>query len=256
VTGTSRCVTSPALRGEGLGRKAIEAALEELAERFVEPLEHRHELRGVVDWIMSKQAPPPLDQDELKLLTLLDELPDVAPGSGQRQVCQVVSWEQPVPLNARSSVPPFPLDTLPDWQRDWAAAVAREKGANVDLTATLSLGVIAGAVARHVVVTPRAGWVEPIYLYLACALAPGQRKTPAYKAAFRPVRALERRRILEWEEHAKLAAISGAIYDKRRRELIGDSPTTTSSARSCSPNARPRSTRGSARRRRRRSPGC
>jgi hypothetical protein len=208
------------LRGEGLGRKAIEAALEELADRFAEPLENRRELRQVVDWIMRKPAPAPLDRADVELLGLLEELAP-APAAAQRQVGRA-SWEQPVPFGVTLPVPSFPLETLPDWQREWAVAIAREKGASVDLAATLSLGVVAGALARHVVVMPRPGWTEPLNLYLATALDPGQRKTPMFKAAFRPVRALERRRIIEWDAQSSLTRISAAILDKRRREVIAE----------------------------------
>jgi hypothetical protein len=204
-------------RGQGLGRAAITAELEELTERFVEPLEDKRELHRVVDWVMRK--PAPLDRNEQELFEALDELGEKPPVP-KRRVSRVDAWEEPVPLGERLSVPEFPLDVLPDWQRSWALAIAVEKGASVDLAAALSLGVIAGALARHVVVMPRAGWTEPSNLYLAVALDPGQRKTPLFKAALRPVRALERKRGLEWEEHAKLTTLSGAIYEKRRRELV------------------------------------
>jgi hypothetical protein len=192
------------LRGQGLGARAIVAALGELVERFAEPLEDPRELHQVVDWIMSKPAPPPIDPDELELLGLLDGLGE-ARVVGKRRVRRAEPWEPPVPLRDRLQVPPFPLEVLPGWQRDWVDAISNEKGASVDLAATLSLGVIAGGLARNVVVEPRRGWTEPLNLYLAIALDPGQRKTPLFKAAVRPVRALERRRVLEWEEQAKLA---------------------------------------------------
>jgi replicative DNA helicase len=132
------------------------------------------------------------------------------------------SWEQPVPLVDRPPVPSFPLDTLPGWLRSWAVETAAEKGASVDLAGTLGLGVVAGALARHVQVSPRPGWYEPLNLYLATALEPGQRKTPVFKAAFRPVRSLERRRISAWEEQTRLVTLSGEILDKRRKELINE----------------------------------
>jgi replicative DNA helicase len=139
-------------------------------------------------------------------------------GSSSRRL----AWEEPVPLAGRPPVPPFPIEKLPGWLRSWAVETAAEKGANVDLAGTLALGVVAGALARHVQVSPRPGWWEPINLYLAVALEPGQRKTPVFKAAFRPVRTLERKRIGEWEEQNRLVSISGAILDKRRKELIDE----------------------------------
>lgn len=209
------------LRGEGLGGRVIEAALEELSERFVEPLEDRRELTQVVNWILSKPAPPPIHPVDLELLAVLDRLPVKITGR-QRRARRAVGWEQPVPLRSRSPVPSFPLDVLPTWLREWAVAIAHEKGACVDAAVNLSIGVIAGALARHVVVMPRPGWTEPINVYIVTALDPGQRKTPLYKAALRPVRALERRRILEWDEKAALTRILVSIIEKRRKEMIAD----------------------------------
>ena len=67
------------LRGEGLGAKAIRAALEELQERFTEPTGRRGEIGGIVRWVMGKGAPPPLDPVDVELLALLDKLPGSPP---------------------------------------------------------------------------------------------------------------------------------------------------------------------------------
>ena len=130
------------------------------------------------------------------------------------------TWEQPVPFAARGEMPPVPIETLSDWAADWATSIAAEKGATLDLSANLVLDVVAGAIARHVQVSPRPGWYEPTNLYTIVALAPGQRKSPVFKAALRPVRTLERQLIRAWEEQSVLVALSGAILDKRRKELV------------------------------------
>ena len=78
------------------------------------------------------------------------------------------------------------------------------------------------AIARNVQVSPRPGWYEPTNLYVIVALAPGQRKTPVFKAALRPVRTLERQRMRDWEEQERLVEISGAIFEKRRKELVSE----------------------------------
>jgi Protein of unknown function (DUF3987) len=133
-----------------------------------------------------------------------------------------VTWEQPVPLAARGTLPPFPIETLLDWSAAWATAIAAEKGAALDLSANLVLDVVADAIARHVQVSPRAGWYEPTNLYTIVALAPGQRKSPVFKAALRPVRTLEQQLIRDWEEQNALVTLSGAILDKRRKELVNE----------------------------------
>jgi hypothetical protein len=215
------------LRGEGLGAKAIRAALEELQERFTEPTGRRGEINAIVRWVLRKPAPPPLDPVDVQLLRALDELPKVPPPAAHpkeqpREAPTAESWEQPVPLTGRLQPPAFPIDALPGWLRSWAIELAREKQASIDLAAVLGLGVVAGAIARHVQVSPRPGWWEPLNLYVAVALEPGQRKTPVFKAAFRPVRALERARMQAWDEQNALVVLSEAILDKRRKGLIAE----------------------------------
>jgi hypothetical protein len=60
------------------------------------------------------------------------------------------SWEEPVPLASRTSAPAFPIETLLDWTATWATAISSEKGAALDLGASLALDVVAGAIARNV----------------------------------------------------------------------------------------------------------
>jgi hypothetical protein len=132
------------------------------------------------------------------------------------------TWEEPVPLATRDAVPEFDVSLLSGWMAEFAAAITVEKGAALDLGAILILDVVAGALARHVHVSPRPGWFEPVNLYSVVALAPGQRKSPVFKAALRPVRTLEQQLIHDWEEQQKLVMLSGAIVDKRRKSLIDE----------------------------------
>ena len=60
----------------------------------------------------------------------------------------------------------FPLDSLPPWLDAWVTESSAEKGASPDIAANVALGVHAGALARHVQVSPRPGWYEPCNLYL------------------------------------------------------------------------------------------
>ena len=66
------------LRGEGLGAKAIRAALEELQGRFAEPTGRHGEIAGIVRWVMAKPAPAPLDPVDVELLAVLNQLPTTA----------------------------------------------------------------------------------------------------------------------------------------------------------------------------------
>ncbi len=166
------------LRGEGLGAKAIRAALEDLQERFTEPTGRRGEIDGIVRWVMGKEAPPPIDSVDVELLHALDGLPETPPRDARSGATEATkgdraggdgqprdaSWERPVPLTGRDAAPRFEIALLPGWLADWSNAIAAEKGAALDLGANLALGVISGAIARNVQVSPRPGWYEPTNL--------------------------------------------------------------------------------------------
>lgn len=202
------------LRRRGLGAEEIAAALQEVnARRCRPPLAASEVLRLARD-VARRYEPGDPEQEHARA--------GARAALGERGAGRWIaaSWEEPVPLVGRPQVPSFPVDALPGWLQEWSIEIAREKGASVDLAATLGLGGVAGATARHVQVSPRPGWHEPTNLYLAIALEPGQRKTPVFKQAFRPVRVLERARMQAWDEQNALVAISGAILDKRRKELI------------------------------------
>ena len=131
-------------------------------------------------------------------------------------------WELPVPLLDQPRLPGFPVECLPPWLREWAVALAAEKGASVDIAANLALAVVSGAISRHVQVSPRPGWYEPVNLYVIAALVPGQAKTPVFKVALRPVRTLEAKRIAAHVEVAQAAALAGKLVEKQERDLLNE----------------------------------
>jgi replicative DNA helicase len=131
-------------------------------------------------------------------------------------------WETPVPLFQQPTTPTFPVECLPKWLRKWVVAVAAEKGASRDIAANLTLAVASGAIARHVQVSPRPGWYEPVNVYAIAALVPGQAKTPVFKAALRPVRTLEAKRLADHAQVAQAAALAGKLVEKQERELLNE----------------------------------
>ena len=85
-------------------------------------------------------------------------------------------WPEPVPLHAAPDVPPFPVELLPPWMRDWVSAQSVELQVPADLPALLALGVSAAGIARNVVVSPWPGWSrEPTNLSIFCGLTPGEK---------------------------------------------------------------------------------
>ena len=124
------------------------------------------------------------------------------------------SWEEPVPLDSRATLPSFPLATLPLGIAAMARAAAEEVQVPVDLTGALAMGVLSTAASGRAQVVVRGQWREPLNLYLVTAMPPGSGKSPAFKLMFDPVFAAERemqqdaarKRVTAETEHEKLIA--------------------------------------------------
>jgi hypothetical protein len=97
------------------------------------------------------------------------------------------AWPDPLPISPVATVPVFPVDTLPPWLRDWVTALATALQCPVDLPSMLGLAVLALCAAKRYQAHVIQGWDEPLNLYVAVALKPGESKSPAFAAAIRPV---------------------------------------------------------------------
>jgi len=97
------------------------------------------------------------------------------------------AWGDPLPIGPVANVPVFPVEALPAWLRDWATALAAALQCPVDLPAMLALSVLSLCGAKKYTVCVRPDWDEPLNLYVAVALKPGESKSPAFAAAIRPV---------------------------------------------------------------------
>lgn len=138
-------------------------------------------------------------------------------------------WPEPWLFGAAKTIA-FPLDTLPSWMRQWAAEEAVACQVPEDLPACLVLGVASLVCSRGYDLQVSPGWVEPINLWIASALPPGERKSAVFSHAMAPIhRALEGlqvfeakkirernidRKILEGQlQKATDAAIKGGMYN-------------------------------------------
>jgi hypothetical protein len=88
-------------------------------------------------------------------------------------------------------LPNFPTQSLPNVLRQWVGAESHATQTPADLAGLLSLAVTSACIARKVVVEPRAGWREPVNLYSAVLLEPGNRKSAVFTDAVKPLRELE-----------------------------------------------------------------
>ncbi len=99
-------------------------------------------------------------------------------------------WPEIVSFDV-SDLPEFPTHALPDVLRQWVEAESHATQTPADLAGWLALAVCSVGIARRAVVEPRPGWREPVNLFAAVLLEPGNRKSAVFADAMKPLRELE-----------------------------------------------------------------
>ena len=99
----------------------------------------------------------------------------------------------PVPLRDVIEPPPFPVQCLARWQREWVEGEACATQTPVDLAAMLTLVVTATSSAPRFRVQVNSTWVEQLNIYVAAALPPASRKSAVVRDAIEPLQEFERR---------------------------------------------------------------
>ncbi len=139
-----------------------------------------------------------------------------------------LAWDAPIPLTTRPDLPTFPVDALPAWLGAMVAAVAEETQTPADLAGCLSLAVLATTAGGRAVVCVRGRWREPVNLYIAVALDPGNRKSAVFSLMTEPLLVVEKLLVeqsasvrAEAETTAKLAK---AVADKAAAKAANAEP--------------------------------
>lgn len=104
-------------------------------------------------------------------------------------------WARVVPLDTRSTPPPFPVDALPEPLASWVNAEAVATQTPPDVGAMLALTTVAAIVAGRRRVAVKPGWSEPLNLYTLIVLGSGEGKSPVERDALEPVREFQHRQI-------------------------------------------------------------
>lgn len=152
----------------------------------------------VSDWIAAGGT-----KEELKRLA--EATPVWTPGAAQ-------PWPAIVSFDVLD-LPDFPTHALPDVLRQWVEAESHATQTPADLAALLALAVCSVGIARRVVVEPRPGWREPVNLFAAVLLEPGNRKSAVFADAMKPLRELEAELI-----EAARPVVARAQSDRRQDE--------------------------------------
>lgn len=119
-------------------------------------------------------------------------------------------WDPPVEFGSFSP-PPFPLDSLPDVLADFVRELARATQTPPDLGGMLTLAACSAAVAKRAVIEVKPGYREPLNIFAAVVLPPGERKTAVVREVCAP--------LIEWEARAAEAA-APAISKAAQRFVI------------------------------------
>ncbi len=127
-------------------------------------------------------------------------------------------WEAPLPL-ADPPRPAFPTDLLPPPLRAFVEALALATQTPPALAALLCLAVLAAAAAKRVAVRVRAGWLEPVNVYVVGALRPGERKSAVFAEAVAPLEQWEAAEAARLGPEVAAAATQAKIDEKRLEKL-------------------------------------
>ncbi|MBX3435418.1 MAG: DUF3987 domain-containing protein [Pirellulales bacterium] len=173
-------------------------------------------LHGIAAWIQIVELPGlPAKGDasdwiaaggtKAELKRLAAAAPEWTPTAAQPWP-EIVSFDE-------LDLPDFPTHALPGVLREWVEAESHATQTPADLAGLLAMAVCSVGIARRVVVEPRPGWREPVNLFAAVLLEPGNRKSAVFADAMQPLRELEAELI-----EAARSVVARAQSDRRQDE--------------------------------------
>ena len=131
-------------------------------------------------------------------------------------------WETSAPLRAAADLPAFPVEALPDFLAAWVRAEATANQTPPDLAGMLVLTALAAAAGGLAEVQLRPGWREPLNLFTATTLPPGNRKSAVFRDVTRPLVNFDR------DEAARMQTIVlEAITARKVAERAADAAQAT-----------------------------
>ena len=147
-------------------------------------------------------------------------------------------WSDPVPFDTYR-LPSFPSEALPGPVEAFVEALAESTQTPPEMSALLSLGVMATALQRRYTVQITPDWGEPLNVFALVVAPPAERKSAVLSAVTKPLRDYERerreidapliaqnrteRKLLEGiKSAAETAAIKGKAeeHEKKRQEAL------------------------------------
>lgn len=102
-------------------------------------------------------------------------------------------WESPVPFDTMPTYG-FPVESLPFPVAAFVEALSESTQTPIEMSAVLSLGVLATALQRRYTIEITPDWHEPLCLYSVVVAVPGERKSAVISALTSPVHTYEKQR--------------------------------------------------------------
>jgi len=141
--------------------------------------------------------------------------------AGALETLEIDGWREFYPLSEPVDSL-FPIDALPEVLRRWVEAESESTQTPSALAGLLALSVAAAAAAKFIYVEPWHGWREPVNLFVAVLMGPGNRKSVVFNDATDPLRQREAR-LRELQRPAiEKALAQRRINEARLRKLEKD----------------------------------
>lgn len=125
-------------------------------------------------------------------------------------------WEPPWPL--RYPTPPFPLETM-GWMAPAVRGLAAQLQCPIDLVAMMTLAAVAATIRGRIRVEFIDDWEEPLNLYIAAVLGPGETKSPALSRIIAPLREMEAEARGEAKERIATVQFDRDMLEERAKKL-------------------------------------
>ena len=100
-------------------------------------------------------------------------------------------WQEPISVE-EPMLPPFPVSAIPDPLGAWIKDVAEATQTPPDVAGLLGLANVGAAAARNIEIELLPGYFEPINIYVAALLEPGNRKSAVFSLASAPLAQIEK----------------------------------------------------------------
>ncbi|MCI8362222.1 MAG: DUF3987 domain-containing protein [Clostridia bacterium] len=124
-----------------------------------------------------------------------------------------IEWQLPKDLEEKELMT-FPIECFPTTLRNYTLELAEELQVSVDMVASAILGILSVCNQKKYNVEGKAGWIEPINLYILVIAPPAERKSPLYNKITKP--------LYDYEDviNAKLKPL--IISSKNQKDIIQD----------------------------------